>query len=217
VRHQYLSATPFAPLHLPAVENRVSHPLEPDEWEQLLLACHPPKETGVIADQAAARNRAILWVLFETGMYTTEVCRLRLADVDREQGTLSVREKGSTVRRLTLGREGWSHLLAYLDAYRLKGTTHCEQERAHSEPLFLSDTGHPLTKGTIALLFSRLSERVEVRRKKISPSLLRESFVIRYLQTGGTPGALLDVPGLKEIPSFTSSVMKSNEGGEDQK
>jgi hypothetical protein len=59
VRHQYLPATPFAHLDLPRMENHVPRLLEPEEWEQLLLACHPPMETGVIANQAAARNRAI--------------------------------------------------------------------------------------------------------------------------------------------------------------
>jgi site-specific recombinase XerD len=217
VRYQYLSATPFAQLHLPAVENRVSHPLEPDEWEQLLLACHPPMKTGVIANQAAARNRAILWVLFETGMHVTEVCRLRLGDVDREQGMLRVQGKGGAVRWLTLGHEGRRYLLAYLDHSRLKEAKHFKQGGPNSEPLFLSETGRPLTKGAIALIFSRLRERVEVRRKNISASLLRESFAVRYVQTGGDLDALLDLLGLKEIPSFTRSVIRSNEIGKDQR
>jgi site-specific recombinase XerD len=106
VRHRYLQATPFAHLLLPQVENRLLRPLEPEEWEQLLLACHLPKETGVLAERATARNRAILWVLFETGMRASEVCGLRLVDVDREQGILRVRGKGSQQRRLTLGYEG---------------------------------------------------------------------------------------------------------------
>jgi hypothetical protein len=72
VQHHALSATPFADLLLPPVASRWPLPLSPEEWEQLLLACHPPKETGAIANQAAARNRAILWILFETGMHATD-------------------------------------------------------------------------------------------------------------------------------------------------
>src|SRR5712692_555376 len=81
----------------------------------------PPKETDVLAERATARNRAILWV---TGMRASEVCALRLVDVDREQGMLRVRGKGSQQRRLTLGHEGLRHLLAYLDKYRL-GAAEC--------------------------------------------------------------------------------------------
>ena len=51
MRHRYLQATPFAHLLLPQVENRLLRPLEPEEWEQLLLACHLPKKTGVLAER----------------------------------------------------------------------------------------------------------------------------------------------------------------------
>ena len=76
----------------------------------------------MIANQAAARNRAILWVLFDTGMYATEVCGLCLGDVDREQGIVRVQGKGGAVRWLTLGHEGQRLSMAYLDAFRLKET-----------------------------------------------------------------------------------------------
>jgi site-specific recombinase XerD len=202
VRHRYRSATPFVDLPLPAAENGVPHPLEPEEWEHLLLACHPPRETGVIADLAAARNRAILWVLFETGMYTTEACELCLGDVDREQGMVRVRGKGGATRWVTLGHEGRRHLLAYLDHFRLKEATHFKQESANAEPLFLSETGRPLTKSAIGLLFGRLRERVGVSTKTICASLLRKNFAVRYLQTGGDLCTLWELLGQKESGSF---------------
>jgi site-specific recombinase XerD len=149
-------------------------PLEPEEWEQLLLACHLPKETGVLAERATARNRAILWVLFETGMRASEVCGLRLVDVDREQGILRVRGKGSQQRRLTLGHEGLRHLLAYLDAYRLGAAECVERTDTSEDHLFLSETGRPLTKSGIALLFGRLRKRAGSRvRTSIPPCCAR--------------------------------------------
>jgi site-specific recombinase XerD len=164
VRHRYLPATPFAHLLLPQVENRLLRPLEPEEWERLLLACHPPKETGVLADRATARNRAILWVLFDTGMQATEVCRLRLCDVDQEQGTLRVRGKGSQQRRLTLGQEGLRHLLAYLDDYRL-GAAACGEQGGTSEAhLFLSETGCPLTKTCVQIHHSMKTGQDQMQR-----------------------------------------------------
>lgn len=200
VHHRYLSVTPFAHLPLPQMENRLLRPLEPGEWEQLLLACRPPKETGVLAERATARNRAILWVLFDTGMRATEVCALRLGDVDREQGILSVRGKGATVRRLTLGHEGLRHLLAYLDDYRL-GEAVC-RERTEEEYLFLSEAGRPFTKSGITLLFDRLRQRAGITRKGVGPALLRENFAMRYLQTGGDLCTLWDLLGQKKSTSF---------------
>jgi len=164
----------------------------------LLLACHPPKETGALVDQATARNRALLWVLFDTGMRVSEVCRLRLGDVDRERGILLVREKGATARRLTLGHEGLCHLLAYLDDYRL-GVAACgERGGAGKDHLFLSEKGHPFTKSGMALMFGRIWKRAGITRKGVNASLLRESFATRYLQAGGELGMLWELLGQKE-------------------
>lgn len=209
VRHRYLLATPFACLPLPQMEHHLLPPLEPEEWERLLLACRPPKETRVQAERATARNRAILWVLFDTGMHVTEVCGLRLCDVDREQGIVSVRGKGATVRRLTLGHEGLRHLLAYLDNYRL-GAAACGA-RTDEDSLFLSEAGRPLTKSGITLLFDRLRKRAGITRKGVGPTLLRESFAMRYLQAGGDLSTLWELLGQKESASFHLYVPRSDE------
>jgi site-specific recombinase XerD len=171
----------------------------------------------VIANQAAARNRAILWVLFETGMHVTEVCRLRLGDVDREQGMVKVQGKGEAVRWLTLGHEGQCSLLAYLDHYRLKEAMHCKQGNANAEPLFLSETGHPLTKRAIGLLFGRLRERVGGSPKTICASLLRKNFAVRYLQTGGDPSTLRELLGQQKNVTIKCSVGRNDEMMDPQK
>ncbi len=203
VRHRYLPTTPFAHLHLPRVENRLFDLLEPEEWEHLLQACQLSKETGVLADRATARNRAILWVLFDTGMRVSEVCGLRLVDVDPEQGTLRIQGKGSKERRLTLGHEGLRHLLAYLNEYRLGVTACFERAGANEDHLFLSEAGRPLTKSAIALLFGRLRKRARIMGKHISPSLLRETFAVRYLQTGGNPRVLQELLGHTDQATIT--------------
>jgi integrase len=56
------------------------HPLAMEEWEQLLLACSSSGESSVLTQWGPARNRALLWVLYDTGMRLSEVCALRLGD-----------------------------------------------------------------------------------------------------------------------------------------
>lgn len=195
VHRKDLHVTPFAHLALPRLETRLLDPLTPQEWEQLLLACRSARKTVVLTERATARNRAILWLLFDTGMRVSEVCALRLSDVEREQGILRVRGKGSQERRLMLGHEGLRHLLAYLDDDRLREETCAGQSGASEDHLFLSQTGRPLTKNGLTLLFGRLRQRAGVTRKGISPSLLRESFARRYLQAGGEPQVLQELLG----------------------
>lgn len=177
------------------MEIRSPRQLSLEEWDGLLRACQPPKKTDKRIEQAVARNRALLWVLFDTGVQASEVCRLCLGDVDREQGVLVVRRKGAKERRLTLGQQALRHLLVYLDDYRLPSVAGGEQASGNEEFLFLSETGHPLTKSGVTLLFGRLRERAGITRKGVTAALLRESFAVRYLRAGGDLDALQELLG----------------------
>src|SRR5260370_35585688 len=92
--------------------------IEPEAFEQLLFACSPPNEQGAMAERAAMRNRAILWVFYDTGMRVSELCGLRLSDFDRKHGVLTVKGKGSKERRIALGQKCLRNLLYYLDRHR---------------------------------------------------------------------------------------------------
>jgi site-specific recombinase XerD len=182
-------------LPLPAADRQPLPHLEAEEWQQLLSACRPPHESGAQAEQATARNRAILWVLFETGMQTTELCALRLGDVDRGKRELLVRGKGAQERRFTLGHEGWYRLLTYLDDYRPSALAGGEQAERSSEYLFLSERGRPLTKNGIMHVFERLKNRAGITGKQVTASLLRKNFAARYLQAGGDRDSLQELLG----------------------
>jgi len=184
MRHRLLHATPPAHLPLPAADTRPLPLLEAEEWQQLLGACRPPHESGVQAEQATARNRAILWVLFETGMRATELCTLHLCDVDREQREVLVRGKGAKERRFILGHEGWCQLLTYLDGYRPRASVGGEQAESRSDHLFLSERGQSLTKNGIMHVFERLKNRGGITGKQVTASLLRKNFAARYEAIG---------------------------------
>lgn len=196
VRHHLLERTPFTHLPLLKEEPSLFHLLEPEEWERLLRVCRPLGGKVILAEQVAARNQALLWVLAETGIRTSEVCELRLADVDREQGRLRVRGKGSKLRWVPLRQEGLRHLLVYLGHARLAAMG--KRRQVGEEPLFVSETGRPLTDNGIALLFGRLRKRAGITRKDVNPSLLRESFAVRYLQAGGDLFTLRELLGQEE-------------------
>jgi site-specific recombinase XerD len=197
VRRRYLTRTPFARCLLPQVRPPLPHVLEPEEWERLLQACQPDERNVVSAEQGA-RNRALLWVFAETGIRPCEACRLRLSDVDREQGLLRVKGKDARWRWVPLGSEGLRHLLAYMDAFRLQSVKQEQRRRVGEEALFVSETGHPLRKNTIDLVLSRLRKRAGITRKGVNPSLLRDTFAVRYLQAGGDLFALRELLGQEE-------------------
>ncbi len=209
----YLRRTPFAAITLPQEDPSVMRPLETEEWERLLLACESSGEHEVIPKWAPARNRALLWVLHDTGIRLSEVCALRLGDVDREQGLLMVRRDTFKGRRLPLGHEALEAVRVYVEQHRLNGRRACiAQGRVSEKPLFLSETGHALTENGMVSVFGRLRERAGMTKEDIGPTRVRDSFVVRYLQAGGDVFMLWDLLGQQES-AVVKRYLRMNDGG----
>jgi site-specific recombinase XerD len=199
VRKGYLERTPMARGILPKAEKKRIQLIEPDVFDRLLLACRPAGERRASLDRVAARNQSILWVLMDTGMRVSELCGLRLSDVNREQRSLRVQRRGNECW-LALSPNGWFHLLSYLEQSRPK-EGFSAGEPAQQVPLFFSETYKPLTINALTLLFGRLRKRAGIIEEQINPSLLRDTFAVRYLQAGGEPEALRAILGLTGMES----------------
>jgi site-specific recombinase XerD len=167
--------------------------IEPETFERFLDACHASQTKRATMTSATARNRAILWVLWNTGLLVSEMCALTLGDVDFTQGTLHVQGSGPRERVLPLAPEVQQALTIYLEQYRLRAG-----EREASDPLFLSEQRARLTKNGFTQLFHRLCARAGLEDCRLTPTMLREMFAIRFLQTGGPPKALRRLLGLAE-------------------
>jgi len=171
------------------------HVVPPETFEQFVHASCS-SETNAFT---AKRDRALLWVLFETGITLCEVCALRLADVDRTTGILSVRGKGGKIRRMTLGSTCLSHLLSYLDQAHPAKKNAMARRKTGDDPLFFSEQDHALTKSSLTSLVSRLRKRAGVSETAITPQILRHSFALRYLQAGGDPQGLQELLGYEGL------------------
>jgi site-specific recombinase XerD len=114
----YVEEDPAARVKLPKIEKPLIRIIEFEEFEVLLAACAPPQVKDFDADRNTARNQAILWLLWDTGIRLREICSLRLSDFDRRQGTIIVFGKGRKERRVALGRNALRALLYYLDRWR---------------------------------------------------------------------------------------------------
>ena len=77
VRRETIERPPFDRLVFPRVGPPLIRIIEPDDFEQLLKACTPEQAVGPLVDRAAARNRAMLWLLYDTGLRLSERCGCR--------------------------------------------------------------------------------------------------------------------------------------------
>jgi site-specific recombinase XerD len=98
----HLEQSPFTRMKVPKGTKRCLHFIEEKTFERLLHACHVVRTKRATMDYATARNRALLWVLWDTGLLVSEVCALNMEDVDLAQGTLYVQGRGPRGRSLPL-------------------------------------------------------------------------------------------------------------------
>ena len=217
VRRETIEHNPFDHVTFPKVGKPRIQTIDSEEFERLLLACAPPNEAGPIAQRATVRNRAILWVFYDTGIRVSELCGLRLGDFDRKHGILTVKGKGSKERRIALGNNCLRNLLYYIDRYRPNEEELAEWGSTGEDHLFLSETRLPLTKNGVTLLFARIRKRSGITGKHISPHIFRHSFAIRYLVLGNDPFSLQELLGHEDMTTVKNYMHMNDETIQSQK
>ncbi|GER86368.1 tyrosine recombinase XerC [Dictyobacter vulcani] len=184
---------------LPKLEKPLIRIIEFEEFEQLLDACAPPQEKSLTAERNAARNKAILWLLWDTGIRLNELCDFRLSNFDRQNGSIIVYGKGRKERRVALGRNALRMLLYYIDRWRYNSDDLQQLGIIDSGHVFLAETGQALTMHGIQMLFKRLRMRADIGDHRITPHIFRHTFAVRYLMLGGDIFSLQEMLGHEDI------------------
>jgi integrase/recombinase XerC len=140
-------------------------------------------------DARQARARAILELLYATGIRCSELVGLDVAELDLDARLVRVVGKGRKQRIVPFGRSAHQALRTYL---ALRKPAH-----TNSDALFLNARGGRLTDRSVRqILARRLRETAAVRR--ISPHALRHSFATHLLERGA------DLRSIQELLGHTS-------------
>ncbi len=127
---------------------------------------------------------------------------------------LVVRREQFKGRRLPLGHEALEVVRGYVEERRVSGRQGgMEQGGVGEKPLFLSETGHELTENGVVSVFGCLRERAGFTREDIGPTLVRDSFALRYLQAGGDVFTLRDRLRHQESAVVKHFLQRSEQGG----
>lgn len=200
LRQGYVSEALFPKEIVPRTQQGLPQPVEPEVFVRLLRACQLAGAPGGPNVGMTARNRAILWLFLDTGLQVSELRSLCLADVDRAGGTVTVRGKRGHLRTLPLSADGKRALCVYLDQARLTPDWKPAVREAQDR-LLLTEQRQPLTKNSLTLLFVRLSQRAGLTRTPICPSMLRDTYAIRFVQAGGDLTELQEQLGVASLAS----------------
>lgn len=168
--------TPQGSAHLPRF-------LSEDEMERLLAAPDTATEEGL-------RDRAILELMYASGLRISELVSLKTSDVDMDAGLLSCHGKGSKERRIPVGKSA----SRWLELYR---TARARRSRTHDPRLFVTSLGAPLTRQSVWAAIKRYSERASLEH--VSPHTLRHSFATHLIQRGADSRSVQSLLGHSDI------------------
>ncbi|HTP94802.1 MAG TPA: site-specific tyrosine recombinase XerD [Burkholderiales bacterium] len=124
------------------------------------------------------RDKAMLEVLYASGLRVSELTGLPLVGVSRDMGVVRIMGKGSKERLVPLGEEA----LAWLDRYLARSRPLLLHGR-QSDALFLSSRGQPMSRQMFWLLIKRYAMRAGLTAE-VSPHTLRHAFATHLLNHG---------------------------------
>ena len=180
VAERHLTADPTANVEVPRLVKKLPATLTLDEVERLLAAPDVSIPRGL-------RDRAMLEVLYATGLRVSELVNLGRGDVNLKLGFVRCVGKGNKERIVPLGSVAIGWLQHYLDA---RGDD--------ARVLFPGRRGRPVTRMTCWNTIKRLAVRAGIL-KNISPHTLRHSFATHLLERGADLRAIQEMLGHSSI------------------
>jgi integrase/recombinase XerD len=171
IQEGILEANPIEEVGSPTVAKTLPEILTLKEVEELL-------EQPNIKTPLGIRDRAMLEMLYATGMRVSELTRLPMNQVNLEGGYVLIYGKGSKERMVPLGSEAMKWLALYLRMARGRF-----EKRKESNALFISRSGKGMSRQRFWRSLKEYGRRAGIR-KRISPHLLRHSFASHLLERG---------------------------------
>jgi integrase/recombinase XerC len=164
-RRELVAANPARQLASPRLPRRLPSVLPKDESKDLLDA--PSEDT-----LAGRRDRALLELLYASGVRVAECCGLDLEDLDRRHGTVRVMGKGRKERVVPVGEIALEALDAYLD-----------RRGGGNGPLFRNARGTRLSTRSVHSIVRRRARAAGLARR-VTPHTLRHTFATHLLGEG---------------------------------
>lgn len=172
-------------LERPKPEQSLPKILSRAQVNQLIAAPNPKS-------MLFARDVAILELLYASGLRATELCELKIRDVNLQVGCVRVLGKGMKERIVPLGQAASEAIARYLAECRPK------LEKKPSELLFLSRTGKPLERIGLWMLVEKYG-RSSGLLKHVSPHTLRHCFASHLLGGGADLRIVQELLGHSDI------------------
>lgn len=182
-----LISDPTTHMKSPQKGRHLPDTLSYDEIELILQANDLSTNEGV-------RNRAMIELLYGSGLRVSELVGLKLTDIYADLGLLKVRGKGDKERLVPIGREAFHYLTLYREQVRPRISL---KKDAHNV-LFLNRRGAMLSRVMVFLICKDLAAKAGIQ-KSISPHTFRHSFATHLIEGGADLRAVQELLGHESI------------------
>ena len=191
VREKNMNQNPFENLLTPKLPKKLPNFLYPEELKALLDAQKLDFPLGL-------RDRAILEVIYGTGLRVAEIIRMNVNDVDFDEGEIKVLGKGSKERIVLFG----SHAKSALHNYMKEGRPKLISSKK-MPAVFINRRGGRLTSRSIERMIVFYAKKAGLK-KKVTPHTLRHSFATHLLSGGADLRMVQELLG--HVSLFTTQV-----------
>lgn len=186
VKENYVAEDPTDDLSSPKLERKLPKVLTVEEVERLLAQPDTQNPVG-------KRDKAMLELLYATGIRVSELVNLNVSDVYLREGFIRCMGKGSKERVVPLGEIAISALRPYLDGARTRVIAD-PKEKA----VFVNHHGKRLTRQGFWKIVKKYASLAQIR-KEITPHTLRHSFATHLLENGADIRAVQEMLGHADI------------------
>jgi len=181
-RQGFVTANPAADLGSPEVKKPLPRAISVDDFDRLM------RQADKKGTPEGLRDRAMLHLLYATGMRVTELVTLDLHDLDFERAAVRCVGRGLRVRNLPVDQKSLVVLRDYLE----RGRPQLLRPGAPTSALFLNHRGQRLTRQGFWLIMKAVARESGVS-SEVTPHTLRHSFAAHKLNDG------LALPKLREL------------------
>ena len=147
-----------------------------------------------VSTPEGGRNRAMLEVLYSSGLRVSELINLKMNQVYFDIGFLRILGKGNKERLVPIGKSAMKYMKIYIDEIR----NHVKKQPGHESFVFLNRRGRGLTR---VMIFTIVKELVKITglKKQVSPHTFRHSFATHLVEGGADLRAVQEMLGHESI------------------
>lgn len=184
-REQLIEEDPSKQVRGPKLTRRLPNCLDKEEIVKLLMSPDTATVLGV-------RDRALMEVLYATGMRVSELCGLKVSDYNQEAMEMRVLGKGGKERIVLLNQSAQGWLSKYLAEYWTKLAEGRTPQAEH--PLFVSRQATRLSSRSVHRIVMKHAIKAGIN-KTITPHTLRHTFATHLLEGGADLRVVQDLLG----------------------